>query len=253
MMGVVVTVILLAGIVSRLDAHGRPLIARLGLTIGVVAAITLSASMIDWTVVPNHVRSIFLFLGVLPLLNALFDTASYAVTLTFLRRGLRARLPLLWGLADLAVAGVLFLALGATLVAAVHGLNGLAGVPLLDLGALFAGVYTAPGDYVWLYLMLFSTILPTALHFAVSLLGVQGLWPRAWRRPVADWIGEADRSALRAVRAALALTFVWWVPLMALGAGIWGLWALGGGLVRAALALYFERLLWIAQVPVGAL
>jgi hypothetical protein len=155
--------------------------------------------------------------------------------------------------ADLAVAGVLFLALGATLVAAVHGLNGLAGVPLLDLGALFAGVYTAPGDYVWLYLMLFSTILPTALHFLVSLLGVQGLWPRGLRRPVADWISEADRSALRAVRAALTLAFVWWVPLVVLGAGIWGLWAVGEECLRDLLWSYFQGLLWIAKVPVGAL
>ncbi|RDC71769.1 hypothetical protein DLJ49_12980 [Rhodovulum sp. 12E13] len=218
-----------------------------------VAAITLSAAVIDWTALSDERRSIFLFLGVLPLLNALFDTLSYAVTLTFLRRGLRARLPLLWGVADLAVACVLFLALGATLVAVMHWLNLLAGTPLLDLGALFAGVYMAPWDYVWLYLMLFSTILPTALHFAVSLLGVQGLWPRGLRRPVADWIGEADRSALRAVRAALALAFVWWVPLVVLGAGIWGLWAVGGDLALAALALYFEGLTWIAQVPVGAL
>ena len=253
MMGVVVTVILLAGIVSRLDAQGRPLIARLGLTIGVVAAITLSASMIDWTVVPNHVRSIFLFLGVLPLLNALFDTASYAVTLTFLRRGLRARLPLLWGLADLAVACVLFLALGATLVAAVHGLNWLAGVPLVDLGALFAGVYTAPGGYVWLYLMLFSTLLPTALHFAVSLLGLQGVLPRAWRRPVAGWIAGADAAPRTAVIAALALGLVWWLPLALLGAALWALWTLGGSAVRAALSAYLDGLLWIAQVPVGAL
>jgi hypothetical protein len=239
--------------IVRLDARGQPRLARAGVTIGILAALVLTGAVLDWTDMPEEGRAVFLFLAVLPLLNALVDTLSYAVTLTFLRRGLRARLPLLWGLADLLVACVLFLALGATLVAAVHGLNGLAGVPLVDLGALFAGVYTAPWDYFWLIAMLFSTILPTVLHFLVSLLGLQGLWPRAWRRPVADWIGEADRSALRAVRAALALAFVWWVPLVVLGAGIWGLWALGGGLVRAALALYLEGLLWIAKVPVGAL
>ena len=68
-------------------------------------------------------RSLFLFLAVLPLLNALFDVVSYAVTLTLVRRGLRAALPFLWGLADLAVACVLLLGLGATLVAVIHGLN----------------------------------------------------------------------------------------------------------------------------------
>ncbi len=240
-------------VILRLDARGRPRAARAGLTGGIAVALVLCAALIDWTAVPDEARSVFLLLGALPLLNALFDTASYAVTLAFLRRGLRARLPLLWGLADLAVACGLFLALGAALVAAMHGLNRLAGVPLLDLGALLSGVRAAPGDYVWLYLMLFSTILPTALHLAVSLLGVQGVWPRAWRRPVADWIGQADRSPLRAVRAALALSLVWWVPLALLGAALWGLWAVGGGAIRAALGLYLEGLLWIAQGPVGAL
>jgi hypothetical protein len=70
---------------------------------------------------------------------------------------------------------------------------------------------------------------------------------------VADWIGEADRSALRAVRAALALTLVWWVPLVVLGAGIWGLWAVGEECLRDLLWSYFQGLLWIAKVPVGAL
>jgi hypothetical protein len=232
---------------------GRPTIARMLLIAALILNVVVVVSVLDWPAKQESARLLFLFLGVLPLLNALFDTVSYAVTLTFLRRGLRARLPLLWGVADLAVACVLFLALGATLVAAVHGLNGLAGVPLLDLGALFAGVYTAPWDYVWLYLMLFSTILPTALHFLVSLLGLQGVWPRAWRRPVADWIGEADRSPLQAVRAALALSLIWWLPLALLGAALWALWALLGDVIRTALGLYFEGLMWIARVPVGAL
>jgi hypothetical protein len=219
----------------------------------VVAGVVVGVIAIDFRQIPEEGRSLFLFLAVLPLLNAIFDTVSYAVTLTLLRRGLRSRLPLLWGLLDLVIACVLFLALGSTLVVVLHGLNTLAGVPLVDLPALFAGIHERPGDYVWLYLMLFSTILPTALHGALSLLGVQGLWPRAWRRPVAAWVEAAPSSPLAYLRAGLALGVVWTMPLLLLGGILWALWAIGGAAILSGLDLYFDVLLWLAAIPVGAI
>ena len=208
-------------------------------------ALTLTGPGTAWSAVP--------LLAALTLVNALFDALSVAATLALLRHGLRTRFPLPWAMLDLAVACLLFLALGAALVAVIRGLSGFAGVPILDLGALLAGLSTAPGDYWWLYAMLFSTILPTALHFAVSLAGLQGVWPRAWRRPVAGWIEAAPESPAYAVRAALALGLVWTVPLLLLGGALWALWAMGGGLIRAALARYLDWLVWIAGGPVGAL
>ncbi|TCO72418.1 hypothetical protein [Rhodovulum euryhalinum] len=238
--------------VEWLDLRGKPILARWLVTGAVVLSVVLLARVLDWSAVPEDRRSLFLFLAVFPLINALFDVLSYAVTLSLLRRGLRSGLPFLWGLLDLAIACVLFLALGVTLVAAIDGLNRLAGVPLLDLGALFAGIRETPGAHVWLYLMLFSTIVPTALHFLVSLLGLQGVWPRALRRPVAVLIDRAPDSPLEAVRAALALGLIWAIPLILLGAALWGLWALGGGMVSTALARYFDVLLWIAAEPLAA-
>jgi hypothetical protein len=70
---------------------------------------------------------------------------------------------------------------------------------------------------------------------------------------VAGWIAGADTTPRTAVIAALALSLVWWLPLALLGAALWALWALGGSAVRAALVAYLDGLLWIAQVPVGAL
>ncbi|ARE41666.1 hypothetical protein RGUI_3525 [Rhodovulum sp. P5] len=227
-------------------------LARLMISVVVVGVSLAIASQIDWSSVDEDRRSLFLFLAVFPLLNALFDVVSYAVTLSLLRRGLRAGWPFLWGLLDLLIACALFLALGATLVAVVHGLNQLAGVRLLDLGVLFAGVRETPGAYVWLYLMLFSTIVPTALHFAVSLLGVQGLWPRVLRRPVAGWVKTADQSPVQAVGAALALGVIWTIPLIALGGIVWGFWHFGGEAAVWVLGRYFNLLLWIAAEPVGA-
>ncbi len=211
------------------------------------------AIAIDWSTIPKGRRSLFLFLAVLPLLNALFDVISYAATLSLTRRGLQARLPILYGLADLVLACVLFLALGATLVAAIHALNLLAGVPFIDLPALFEGVTSTPGAYFWLYAMPFSTILPTALHFSLRLLGLQGIWPRAPRRRGALWIEAADRSALHAFWASFALGMIWALPLAALCVFLWALWWFAAPGVIWLLSRYLDALIWIAANPVGAI
>jgi hypothetical protein len=230
-----------------------PQACRWLVTITAPVTVLSGIALIDFGSIPEDLRALFLFLAVLPLLNALFDTLSYATTLTLMRRGLRSRLPLLWGLLDLAIACLLFLALGATLIVVIHGLNTLAGVPLVDLSALLAAIHETPADYLWLYAMLFSTILPTAAHGCLSLLGVQGLWPRAWRRPVAAWVEGATASALAYLRAGLALGAIWTLPLLALGGIVWLLWALAGTAMIWMLGRYFDLLLWLAAVPVGLL
>ncbi|TVS06783.1 MAG: hypothetical protein EA407_00505 [Rhodobacteraceae bacterium] len=251
--GVFAGAVALAVVVKYLDKSARPRAARALVTGGVVLFAPVLAFTVDWSTIPGDFRTVFLFLAVLPLLNALFDVVSYAATLSLTRRGLQSRLPLLWGVADLALACLLFLALGATLVAAIHGLNLLAGVLLLDLVALFDGVTSTPGAYFWLYAMLFSTILPTALHAALSLLGLQGIWPRAPRRRVAIWVESADASALQTFRASLALGMVWTVPLLLLVAIIWALWALSAPAILWLLSRYLDALIWIATHPIGAM
>ena len=240
-------------VVEYLDNLDRPRTARWVVTLAVSGGAVIAITQLDFPGIPQDLRAIFVFLAVLPLLNGLFDTASYAVTLALIRRGLRSAWPFLWGLLDLAVACILFLALGMTLVVVIHGLNLLAGASLVDLPALFAGVHDDPWAYTWLYLMLFSTVLPTVAHAGVSLLGVQGIWPLAWRRPVAAWIGDATASPLKALRASLALGVIWTLPLVVVGGVVWVLWQLGGDVVPWLLAGYFDALLWLAALPVGAM
>jgi hypothetical protein len=236
-----------------LDRRGKQRLAQL-LPTGVLScAVVIAAITLDWSEVSEDRRSLFLFFAVLPLINALFDVASYALTLSLIRRGLRSGLPFLWGLADLGLASVLLLGLGATLVAVIHGLNLAAGVPFLDLPALFEGVQDDPGAYVWLYLMLFSTLLPTLLHGALSLLGLQGIWPLGLRRPVAGWVAAAPASPLHAIRASLGLSLIWALPLLGLAGVLWGIWHYAQPLLVDGLQLYLKGLLWIATHPVGAI
>jgi len=247
-------VIVAAAVASySLEGRGKQRLSRFLLTGVVIGAVVTAAMVIDWAEVPEDRRSVFLFLAVLPFLNALFDVVSYAVTLSLIRRGLRSALPFLWGLVDLAVACGLLLGLGATLVAVIHGLNLLAGVPFLDLPGLFEGVQADPWAYVWLYLMLFSTLLPTLLHGLLSLLGLQGIWPLGLRRPVAGWVGAANDSPLHAIRASLGLSLIWALPLLGLAGLLWLIWHYGQPLLMDGLQLYLKGLLWIATHPVGAI
>lgn len=229
-----------------LDRYRKQRVARVMLTGAMIGSVLVVTVSMDWAEVVEQSRSLVLFLAVLPLLNALFDVVSYAVTLTLIRRGLRAAWPFLWGLADLAVACVLLLGLGTTLVAVIQGLNTLAGVRFLDLPALLEGVRAQPSAYIWLYLMLFSTLLPTVLHGFLSLLGVQGIWPRSLRRPVAAWVETAPQSPLHALRASLGLSLIWSVPLVLLGALLGVLWHLAEPGLLTGLHLYHDLLTAIA-------
>lgn len=236
-----------------LDKHGKPRIARALLTCTMILALLIAVLALDWPAVPEDHRSLFLFFAALPLFNALFDVISYAVTLSLIRRGLNSRWPFLWGLLDLAIACVLFLGLGFTLVVLVHGLNVLAGVPFVDLQGLFAGFDHAPGDHIWLYLMLFSTVLPTALHGMVSLIGLQGIWPKSWRRKLAGLMTAAPESLPNSVLASGVLGVVWAIPIMGLVLLGWLVLWLGEPAIHYMLELYFKALLWGAAVPIGAI
>lgn len=229
-----------------LDRRGSQPLARLLLTCAMILAWLIATQMLDWTIVSERGRNMFLFFAVLPLLDGVFDVMSYALTLSLIRRGLHARLPFLCGLADLIFACLLFLGSGATLVVVVKVLNLLTGVSFIDLPVLFAGVHDTPATYIWLYLMLFSTILPTALHGLVSMMGFQGICPHPRRRKLANLVDAAAESQLHTVSASFWLGLVWTLPVMCALALGWVIWHFGKDVIVAALEYYFNFLLWVA-------
>lgn len=204
-------------------------------------------TILPWADISPESRGLFLFLGVLPLINAVFDVASYAVTLTLLRLGLQARHPILNGLADLAIATVLFLALGACLTALITAMNALAQTAIFDLNALFDGIRAAPNDYYWLYLMMFSTLLPTAAHGTITLLGLQGITPRFIRRRVADLIKASPTGTFEATAAPLTVGAVWSVPFLITGWGLYLIWPRVGDWVTEVGWFYLDTLDGLAQ------
>ncbi len=199
----------------------------------------------SWAKTEDWKRVAYLFLGLLPLVNAVFDYVSYSVTLSLLRAGVRKpRIALLTGFCDLAVATLLFLALGATLVVMIASINQWADVPLYPLVPLFHGIRLAPDDYLWLYLMMFSTILPTVLHAAVATFSLGSWLTIPARRALYGMIDDPD--ALPAAAAPLLIGLYWTACLLVPLILCYGLYLLGQTYVDAALDAYLRVLESIA-------
>jgi len=165
-----------------------------------------------------------LFFAVIPLLNAVFDWLSIGATRWLLRSGLagsvRGRRLIALSLADLAIALVLLTGLSVSLVAIAHAANALSGTPLVDVGAILVQLRETPwnpGNY-WVYLTVFSTMLPSAINLVCGGISVMPAWlgPRGWivNRYLPD--NPLEMTQLQRDRAALFLT-LYWMWLVALG------------------------------------
>ena len=149
----------------------------------------------------------------LSLVNAVFDFASVGLTRYLLRPGLeqkRAAWPaVLDGLGGIAI----FFALGCTLIAFVVPADG---VPLVDLAQLFTDLRRTPGDYVWLMITLFFTLIPTLLHLSVAVLTMALQYPAWWCNFVAGLLKRGEQSGQAAFFSGLficvMITIALWCP-----------------------------------------
>lgn len=233
--------------ILTLAEKGKHRLALWLVTLALLAVWVSLLPTLPWANINILERGLFLFLGVFPLINALFDTVSYAVTLTLLRLGLRAKHPVFYGLLDLAIAMVLFFVLGATLILLIPCMNALAGISLFNLDALFEGIRAQPSDYGWLYLMMFSTLLPTAAHVAFALLSLQSIIPLFVRRYVATLLQSSPAHTLNATLAPFAVGAVWSVPFFIVGWGVVLAWPYAGGLISGIGWFYLDTLSELSQ------
>lgn len=164
--------------------------------------------------------SLILFLGILPILNALTDFLSFGLTRVCLRRGLAGRM---WRKATLdAVGGVtIFFLLGACIILAIDNMRWPDGSALVNLAGLFADLRENPHRYWWLYFTLLLALIPTVLHGAVALFGTMiHLWP-GLRRFIVDGLdggGKGDDVAGRLAVWALcwSMTISFALPVITL-------------------------------------
>ena len=148
----------------------------LALSLAPSLALSLAPSLALWLAPSLSLIVVFLFL--LPLANAPLDWLSIGLTRGLLRTGLALggtwRIALI-SLLDLALAAVLMFALVALTVALVAAANWAAlaggGVPILPIAPLLDGLTADPwaAEFAWIWLMLFSTLLPSLLHLFAGL------------------------------------------------------------------------------------
>ncbi|WP_438968136.1 hypothetical protein [Planktomarina temperata] len=215
-----------------------------------VALLIVAIKMPDDFGAGQRSRAVFVMLTfcLLPLVNAVFDFASVGLTRYLLRLGLEQKRAawraVLDGLGGIAI----FFALGCTLIAFVTFVVPADGVLLVDLTQLFADMRRAPGDYIWLMVTLFSTLLPTLLHLSVAVLTLGLQYPAGVRNFVAGLLERGEHSGQAALLSGICIcamiTIALWCPIWIftfvithdhgaiVNAVLWGFeafaWAIGG-------------------------
>ena len=139
----------------------------------------------------DQVRSVVLFIGFLPLLNAWADFASVGLTRWRLRCGVQGHLVFNAVVDAVAAIAIMFL-LAFAIIATIHFVRPGGGAPLVNLPALFTDLRTAPGQYWWLGFMLFSTLLPTLIHLAIGAFALFTLVSGWLGRPIAAGLLKGD-------------------------------------------------------------
>jgi hypothetical protein len=137
-----------------------------------LVAASLRSSLPNWEVS----GPLLLFLGLLTLVNALFDWVSLGLTRVLVRRGLERGgwWPYYLALVDAGLAAVIIAALALTMVVGVQVFEALAmhggGAPVLPLEPLFRGIAAQPEspEYWWLYALLLSTVIPSLVNLGVG-------------------------------------------------------------------------------------
>jgi hypothetical protein len=183
---------------------------------------------IFWSLPKPEGKVFYLFLGFLPLVNAIFDFASLGLTRFCLRRSLRPGflVSLKWSLIDALAACVLFAGLVLSAILLVHLVRDGNGAPLTNLNDIFKGIANVPNKYWWLYLTFFSTLVPTLLHLGIACFSFIALAPAPLQHELARWVGAMDRNGFANLGARYVLPLIATLsialPFLTLyGLGLW--------------------------------
>ena len=201
------------------ERSSNPMVVRLFSCGVLLAFLVIAIKMPDDLGADERTQAVFFMLtfGLLPLFNAVFDFLSAGLTRYLLRLGLEQKRAVWRAILDGLGGIAIFFALGCSLITFVTFVTPADGVPLVDLAQLFANLRTAPGDYIWLMMTLFSTLLPTLVHLSLMLLTLALHSPAGCRNFVAGLLesGAQSRQAsfLSGVCICAMITLAVWVPI----------------------------------------
>ena len=186
--------------VSYVCTKGRGTIGYALLVAIAIASVTV-ALILSPASQPVDLRPFAFAIGLLPVLNALFDYLSYGLTLTLIAKGRKRRSIriLVYGVIDAVCAIFILIGLGLTITGFVALINALSVTPLFDLPTVFRDLSdpATRGSYTWLYLTLFSTLIPTVVHIAIGLLSAFTWVPQHYKSWLANQLGDGNNSGLK--------------------------------------------------------
>lgn len=150
-----------------------------------LAAILFTSSNFQ---VDDDAPAVFLFLFILPLCNGIFDFLSFGVTRLLLWQATRepkaAESPVrttarivAYASADFAIAAMFLVGLAFSIISLLHAFNlaamaGPAGAPIFDIADKLNALRSADDTPEWVYVMHFSTFLPSLVHSILMLLSL---------------------------------------------------------------------------------
>ncbi|WP_370336986.1 hypothetical protein [Parvularcula marina] len=202
--------------------------------------------------------SLILFLIVFPLSNALFDWLSFGATRYLLWKATprigarddrwRAVKVLGYAIADLALTSMFLVGLGIFIVSFIWTLNEIApgntDAPFIDLQDKFNALRSPEDRPEWLYVMHFSTFLPSFVHLTIALFALPvSLYPARLSSNLAAKITpELDQNTSLKKRIAL------WQSIRWVGSGsliiIFFWWLFTAGATADNLSLVGRGFLW---------
>ena len=194
--------------------------------------------------------SLFLFLIILPLSNAIFDFTSLGATRLLLGLALETdgeksdaltiAHVFVFAIADVLIAAVLLFGLACLIVSLAHAVNvafaanpAYSGAPLIAIGEKLDALRDPSQTGWWVYVMHFSTFIPSLIHLMIMLSSLPMFLFRGprrlnvvFRRKIRAALADDNRN-----RACLAayLTARWVLPVLIAGFVFYAAFTIGAG------------------------
>lgn len=152
----------------------------------------IGARFVPFELSPLLVMMIYFFF--LPIINCVLDFISVGFTRWAVRRGIKngGYWIASFSLLDLSFTVILLVITLSSISLGIEAARVGLGLNIIDVSSLLVEIRENPDRYYWLYAALFSTAVPTALHFSIA---IWSIGPAMLGRNVADWLAASLESS----------------------------------------------------------
>ncbi len=191
----------------------------LGLLLLALSATIIFNNQVQEVLPDPSIRYLILFMGVLPLLNTVADYISIGLSRTYIRQGLSGE-PWANAMKGFIFGVLMFFILGVALLSWLHFVRYPDGSAIVDITGLLNDLSDPArrGHYVWLVIVMGTTLAPTLIHAMVGTFALVMRFPASLGDWVADKLDKGGKgSSVSGVQGALTycamVAFSIWLPI----------------------------------------